>query len=433
MEKAVACLGGPAIGAALAIAWEASCLSLPLHADEAGAPPAIVHITDGQDRMIASRLRPRAEKRSQANALYAQAMLLAGETPEDPSRLTELFSQVVALDPEFIDAEIRLANLYLQAGQVDRALVQLKAAVAASPDSIPLQAALGFTQRLRGENDEARRLSTHVLTRDPTQAVSMRVLLEIAGDQNDLAGGVLHIEDILKAGDASVPASAWLDLARLYQEIAQGQAHPPGYDVILETRLPILQQAAAKEPATVDTLVLLSDTYRDLGRKSEALKILLRASALDPTQVDILLHCADLQSDLQQKDAALASYEKAYALNPDLSGLRELLGGLYLDNARFADAIPLFEEALALTPGNPGLDIDLGIAYEGAHQPDKAQVCFEQVFNSVACPPEAYMKLAFFQLDHNEVKQAASTLDHAQVRFPQSARIRFCQAVRYRI
>ena len=28
----------------------------------------------------------------------------------------------------------------------------------------------------------------------------MRIMLEIAGDQNDLAGGVLQIEDILKAG-----------------------------------------------------------------------------------------------------------------------------------------------------------------------------------------------------------------------------------------
>ena len=54
----------------------------------------------------------------------------------------------------------------------------------------------------------------------------MRVLLEIAGDQDDLAGGVLHIEDILKAGGSSVPASAWLTLARLYVEVARGETPP---------------------------------------------------------------------------------------------------------------------------------------------------------------------------------------------------------------
>ena len=41
----------------------------------------------------------------------------------------------------------------------------------------------------------------------------------------------------------------------------------------------------------------------------------------------------------------------------------------------------------------PALLIDLGIAYEGAHQPDKAQACFQKVFDSSDCPPEAYLKL----------------------------------------
>ena len=39
----------------------------------------------------------------------------------------------------------------------------------------------------------------------------------------DLAGGVLHIEDILKAGGSNALASAWLNLARLYLEVAQGE------------------------------------------------------------------------------------------------------------------------------------------------------------------------------------------------------------------
>jgi tetratricopeptide (TPR) repeat protein len=419
------------------------CLSLEPAGLRAGPPvvvpvpaakpvPAVVHITDGQDRMMSGQLRPAAEKRSQANALYAQAMLRADDAAVGQPSVTDLFSQVVKLDPSFIDAQIRLVNLYLQAGQVDRAMTQIRSAAAENPDSIPVQAALGFTLRLRGENDEARRLSTHVLLRDPTQSLAMRVLLEVASDDNDLAGGVLHIEDILTAGGAAVPASAWMDLARLYQEIAQGAVRPPGGDVILRTRLPMLREAATKPPASIETLKLLSDTCRDLGRKDEALSALQQAAALDPSQVDILLHCADLESDLGRNAEALATYEKVYALNPDLPILRGLLGDLYLTSSRYADAIPLFEAALAQSPQDAGLNIDLGIAYEGAHHPDQAQACFERVFGAVACPPEAYLKLAFFQLDHDETKQAGRTLDHALARFPQSAEIHFCQAVRYR-
>jgi tetratricopeptide (TPR) repeat protein len=396
------------------------------------SPTPVVQITDAQDRVMDGHLRPSADARSRANALYAQAMLLPEMPLGDTQQALDLFRQVVALDPGFIDAKIKLANLLLQSGQLDQALAQLEAAAADDPESIAIQVALGYTQHLRGENDDALRICTHALRRDPTQTVAMQVLLEIAADQNDLAGGVLHIEDILKLASSSVTASSWLDLARLYQEVARSERVPPEKDVILKTRLPILQQAAAKSPATVETLTLLADTYRDLGRKLEAVKTLRHATDLEPSNEDIVLHCADLESDLGLTTDAIKDYEKAYALNPGLPGLQELLGGLYLNNQRYNDAVRLFEEALADSPNNPSWEIDLGIAYEQSHQPQKAQECFQQVFNSIACPAEAYLKLAVFQLEHNEVGQAGQTLTSAQAHFPQSARIRYYEAIQHR-
>ncbi len=87
----------------------------------------------------------------------------------------------------------------------------------------------------------------------PSQSVAMRVLLEIAADQDDLAGGVLHIEDILKAGGSDVPASAWLTLAGFTSRSPGASSIPPSNDVILHTRLPILQQAAAQVAARLST------------------------------------------------------------------------------------------------------------------------------------------------------------------------------------
>jgi tetratricopeptide (TPR) repeat protein len=410
------------------------CSLSALHAQSPATAisPPIVHLTDAQDRLMSGRLSPKAEARSRANALYAEAMLLPDDPATDQQQALDLFRQIVALDPSFTDAQIKLADLLLQTGQFDQALAQLQTAAVSHPDSVPIEVALGYTQRLRGQNDEARRLCTRALTSDSSQSVAMRVLLEIAGDQDDLAGGVLHIEDILKAGGSDTPASAWLNLARLYLEVARAGRLPPTDDVILKTRLPILQQAAAKPPPEVETLTLLADTYRDLGRKIEALKTVRRAVALEPSNVDLVLRCAGLESDLGQAGDAIKDYENAYALNPGLPGLREMLGTLYLDNQRYADAARLFEEALADSPQNPGLEIDLGIADEESHQPEKAQACFQRVFDSVDCPPEAYMKLSVFQLEHDEVKEAGQTLASAQVHFPQSARIRYYEAIQHR-
>jgi tetratricopeptide (TPR) repeat protein len=394
-----------------------------------GAP---AHLSDEGDRVLDGALKPEAERRSRANALYAEAMLLPEGVAATQDRMLALFRQVVALDPAFTDAQVKLANLLLQSGQLDEAHQQLETLAKEHPGSIPVQVELGYTQRLRGQNEDALRICAKALAADSTQSVAMRVILEIAAEQDDLSGGVVHVEDILKAGGAEVPASAWLALDRLFLEYAHSQTNSLTGEMILRTRLPILQEAAAKSPPDAEALTELAKTYRALGRKLDALQALQRASALHPTDADLISHCAELELDLEQKADAIRDYEKAYALNPAAPGLGEKLAGLYLDNQRYADAAQVYESALAESPHDPGLEIDLGIAEEQLHQPDKAQACFQDVFNALTCPVEAYLELAFFQLEHQEIKQAGQTLSAGQNHFPQSARIRFYEAVQHR-
>ena len=388
------------------------------------------HLTDAQDRILPGLLNPHDEAKSRANALYAQAMLSSPDT--NPAAALDRLRQVAALDPHFADAQVKIASLLLQLGKLEPALNQLRAAVSANPGSVDIEAMLGYVLELNGQNDEALRLSRDALLKDPTQARAMRVMLEISGDQNDLAGGVLHIEDILKTGVSAVPASAWLTLARLYGEVARNVTDPPDDRTILRTRLPIYLQAAAKPPPDEQTLTLLADTYSDLGLKREALQTYRQAGALEPSNVDIILRCADLETDLGLKVEALDNFEQAYALNPSLTGLREILGRLYLANQRYDDAARLLQEAMADSSWDPNREIELGLAFAGAHRPKEAQDCFDRAFASDSCPPEAYLKLAVFRLTNQNLTGAATVLAAARKRFPQSARVRFYQAIQHR-
>jgi tetratricopeptide (TPR) repeat protein len=365
----------------------------------------VVHITDDQDKLGNGRLKRTAEARSHANALYAQATLLSEGNVAEQQQALSLFRQVVDLDPAFIEARIKLANLLLQTGQLDQAYTLLSSATADHPGCVPLEVALGYTQRLRGQSEEALKLCRRALIADPTQAGAMRVMLEIAADQEDLAGGVLHIGDILKNGASDVPASAWLNLAQLYSEVAGNERNPPSAEVMLNTRLPILQQAATKPPPDIGALTLLADTYHKLGRKSEALKTFRKAGDLEPSNVDIALNCAELETDLGDISSAIKDYENADDLSPGLPGLRERLCSLYVDQ---------------------------GIAYEKARHPEKAQASFQKVFDSMDCPPDSYLKLASYQIEHQQLKQAGETLAAAQTRFPQSATVRYYQAIQNR-
>jgi tetratricopeptide (TPR) repeat protein len=401
------------------------------------------HISDEGDRVLKGNLAPEAERRSHANALYAEAMLLleGAVSVSDQQHALQLFRQVVELDPSFSDAQVKLANLLLQSGQVDEAYQRLETLFKAHPDSVQIEVELGYTQRLRGKNEDAQRICARALAADSSQTVAMRVILEISAEQNDLSGGVLHVEDILKASPET-PDTAWLNLDRLYLEFARMQVSTLTSEQVLRTRLPILRTAAEKGPGDADTWTELAKTYRGLGRKIEALAALQHASLLNPTDAELLSHCAELELSLARKDDAIRDYAKAYALNPDLQiiaedglhhqALRDVLGGLYLDNQRYDAAVTLYEKALAASPEEPSVEIDLGIAYEATHQPDKAQACFQEVFNSVNCPADAYLELAFFQLEHKETKQAGLTLTAAAKHFPQSAWVRYYQALQHR-
>jgi tetratricopeptide (TPR) repeat protein len=399
--------------------------------DAASAPAPIVHITDGQDRLMSGRLSSEAETRAEANALYADAVISIESTDRNVDKALGDLRQVVKLDPGFDEAQIKMADVMLQSGQLEPAYEELLQAEAKNPHSAEIEATLGYTQRLRGKNGEAERLSVQALARDPTQAISMRVLLEIAGDQDDLAGAVLQIEDIFRR-KAGVPASAWLALGRLYMEIARSEPHPLSNETVLKTLLPVYLEAARVGPPDVERLTLLAETYQDLDRKKEALEILRQAEDLEPSNVDLLLRSAGLEKDLDEKNKALRDYQRAYDLNPNLAGLRDMLGRLYLDNARYDDAVRIFQDALANQPGDPDLEADLGIAYEGSHDQAKAQESFQRAFDSIACPPEAYLKLAVFQLSNRQVTEAGETLALARKRYPDSAQVLFYQAIQDR-
>ncbi len=418
------------------------CLGLltAIHGADNGGVPSLVpmpevtvtaHLTDAQDRLVPSKLSPKADAKSQANALYAQAMLSLENPKTNSQTALAQLRQVATLDPHFSDAQVEIANILLQLGQISPALDQLQTAYAANPHSVDIEAALAYIQRLRGNDEEAIKLGRDALIKEPTQSTAMRVLLEAASEQQDLDGGVLHIEDILKSLP-NAPALAWLTFAKLYVEIAHNATHPPSEESLSRTLLPIYQQAAAKPPMTVETLTLLADTYRDLGRKREALKTLQDAVALAPSNVDIIIECAALEAELGQNAGAIKHYEEAYALSPTQTGLQETLGKLYLDNGRFDDAVHLFQEGLAVSPKDILLAINLSIALEKAHHPDQAEACLQQVFSTPTCPPEAYLQLAVLQWAQEDYTKAASTLESAQKRFPASAWVRFYQAIQHR-
>ena len=407
-----------------------------LTASRAGAEPITFplgqHLTDGQDRAITSKLNQADDTKSRAAALYAHALSLLESEQIDTSKAVGELQQVLALEPEEIEPLGKVTDIFLQTGQIEAAYDELKKFERAVRSSPELQAQLGYTQHLRGEDDEAVRLSTKALEQDPGSALSMRVLLEVAGRQEDLSGAVVHIEDILRREGSTVPAAAWMNLGRLYSEVARNTSASLPENLMLRTLLPIYQAAANLPPPDVERLTLLAETDEDLGRNEAAAVVLRRALQLDPGSIDLMLRCARLELNAGETTAAMRLYEKAYRVNPELSGLRDTLGRIYFDAGQYRDVIRILQDALAVSPDNPGTEADLAVAYAGLHDRAATINWFQRAFAAPDCPPEVYLKLAALQLNDKEIKKAGQTLARASSLFPRSARVIFYQAIQDR-
>ena len=261
----------------------------------------------------------------------------------------------------------------------------------------------------------------------------MRVMLEVAADQNDLAGGVLHMEDILKAGGTSVPASAWLDLTGFTRSCARPEVHPLTSDAILQDAPadPSRPPPSRRPMSTRSTL--LAETYRDLGRKHDALKTLQQASCAGASNVDISCRCAELEPISAQKDDAIKDYEKAYALNPDLTGLREMLA-VSISTTNASTTRRAFRGGAGRFAARPRPGDRPRHRLRGERiSTDKAQACFQAGLQLHHLPAGRLPEARGFPARAQGIEAGRARLSpprkHA---FPQSAWVRFYQAIQHR-
>jgi len=389
-------------------------------AHAAGSPTG-----DDTNQVEAGTLNPDAEKVSQASALYASA-LAKQSAGDQPGALAEL-RQVIALDPRFTEAQLKLATLLLEAKQPDAAYTQLQAAIANHADPDGVNVVMAQVEQARGHASEAQRLGEAALTHDPSSTDAMRVLLELGETKKDLEGATSLVTGQLQTAHA--PVDSYLALVKLYLDITGKENPQPAGDTVLKTLLGVYQVAVKQGTPSIDLLSVLSDTYRDLDRKPEALDALQQALALHPDNVELLVRSGALAGEIGDKAGEVRNYEKAYALNPSQDGLEASLASAYYENQQYTQALALMKKMLIATPDDAMLKIRLGVTCESLHQQAQARSWFAKAIASPGCPLEAYLKLAAYFIDQQRGKEAADVLAKGEKAFPDSAQIHFYAAV----
>jgi tetratricopeptide (TPR) repeat protein/mono/diheme cytochrome c family protein len=294
--------------------------------------------------------RVRAGNRAEDEMAHLWVQLLPRPEAPDVGRGGALPDPRIVLQEALMRARLRkypgdfvaLFNLgaALQAeGKLDEAMIHLRQAVAASPDSAVAHNTLGSALQAAGDLDGALR--------------EYREALRLRPDDFDARYNLGQV--LLARGHADEGIGALREALRIRPDDAGarytfGQALARRGD--LEAAAVELGEALRLGPDDADTLDALGLVLMAQGQALEAatrFRQALRVVADDPTAHDALGQLRFAEGDVAE---AVGHFEAVVKARPDDADARNNLGSALAAGGRLADAAVQFERALAIDPGH---------------------------------------------------------------------------------
>jgi tetratricopeptide (TPR) repeat protein len=379
------------------------------------------------EKRPASQLSSDAEIRAQAAALYAEALRI--ETRTGLAEALPQYQELLKLDPQNTEAQLRVGRYYLQNNKISQALTHFQSALQANPDAADLQAMTAYLQHRRGAEDEALVLARSSLEKNPSLLIAYRVVFEILAKQNKLAEAQRFFSDTLNQTVDS--PSFWMTLGRLYYDLLLNQPKLTAMEAAHEV-IPFYKKALLSEDPTSDLLVQIAQCEVALGDKTAALGHLREAIALDPSSARLLEEVADYELSLGERHQARLHYEDAHRLQPDLPDLREKLVRLYLDENLMKEAVPVLNELADQAVLQPKLHPVLAKYYLQALQPERAEFHARRAIELAPELPGLYVALAWSLINQQKHETALTELAIARKKFPGSPDLVYWEGVAFR-
>ena len=309
----------------------------------------------------------------------------------------ELLEKILARQPAFVPALLRLARIYEAAGDWDRCGQTLQRALALSPsgrDAADLYYRLGrVTEAQTGELAQALPHYQRALAFDPGHPEAIAALERSARDRGDF----VEVAHLLAAREAvEVDGAKKLALAVELADLYRSKLARP-----LEA-VPYLERAAAMAPNDASVLEALADLYFASGRPGDA----------EP----LYRQLAD-KAKAARKPKEVARYQQR------LGALREAAGDQ-------AEALKSYEEAFRVDPSNGATMAGLGRIYFGTHDWEKARRVYRSMLLQNLDPSvgvskaDVYLQLGLIHAQLGETPKAKSMYERGLELEPAHPRLR---------
>jgi tetratricopeptide (TPR) repeat protein len=336
-------------------------------------------------RTALGRLALAAEQPEKALALMQQASQDDPSAPGPVLLALDLMSTSLAAEPSVQNYLARpdalpglrfaYAQVLDQRQRVGEAVVQLRLALSAQPDTLPAWLTLGaFLVDLQEPEEAIKALNRYLQSSDasPGEAPAASSDEEDRDDRRqqriDLAWSLMsqaeaqrgHTEEALKWLD-KVEASR-MDLGGLTRRallmVRQGR--------LSEARTLVREGSARGEPNAKARLLAESQVLREAKRWKEAYDLLLAGLRATPDDTTVIYEMAMMAEKLSRHDDMEALLRRVMALKPDDAQAYNALGYSFAERGvRLDEALALVQHATSLAPDDPFIADSLGwVAYK---------------------------------------------------------------------
>lgn len=260
------------------------------------------------------------------------------------TRAIEQYTKIAEKSPNDVDAWLNLGRLHKVAQSTVDSEKAFKKVIELEPDNDDALAGLAMVYSDRGDNKAAAELLQKVADKNP----NIRTLMGLAGAYEQMRDHAMAAETLRKA----------LDMAKGNDEIRKALAQNLLMAEKYDESLAEFKSLAEEDPRDVQSLLRISQIYRQQRKFAEAREWSDKARKLEPNNLEITYNEVGIfqaEGKLPEAIAALKTVVDATkrggysaAEKQNRASLLERLGFLYRMNDQFPEAVAVFQELGAL-------------------------------------------------------------------------------------
>ncbi|GFY81729.1 tetratricopeptide repeat (TPR)-like superfamily protein [Actinidia rufa] len=284
------------------------------------------------------------------------------------------YAEALRIQPTFAIAWSNLAGLFMEAGDLNRALQYYKEAVKLKPTFPDACLNLGNVYKALGMPQEAIVCYQRALQARPDYAMAFGNLASIYYEQGKLDLAILHykraiacdtgfLEAYNNMGNALKDAGKVEEAIHCYHQCLNLQpSHPQALtnlgNIYMEWNMMSAAAQYYNKTLTVTTGLSapfsnLAVIYKQQGNYADALSCYNEVLRIDPLAADGLVNRGNTYKEIGRVNEAIQDYSRAIVIRPTMAEAHANLASAYKDSGHVEAAIKSYKQALFLRPDFP--------------------------------------------------------------------------------